>query len=596
MIHNNPLAMADKKETANFKEQRKEIYAKIYERFHSKLWSLRENHPQQKAVFRIDTPKGVLVKIMDLEFLFQSNGKIKLQSGKAAWAKSTFLTLYSEIGRHFSSLIEDTVFPVDENRPTIPDEIDLLIPAATISEFISRLSSALECSSGEDEDHLAGIDFVHDEVHGIAIQCEDPVGPIRQFIKEHPKTSPSHEMIKLCATNLARIRTFNKARGHAVHKLKGGGAFGMPLLRLAKYAAVEFIRATNQEALRLTWLSDVSRNATITRYNQVVRFLPLYRQVSMDAPSLLTFFDLTLSRLGREERNEWIRDPLFVLHNLRRYWINKGLSKAGWRLISQCSITEMKTWMMWFRKNQEQFIFLANLCPPRQIPATATGLSILHEFKERKELQIDRFPQFIETFLRSYAALPRGRKEEIKFEREDRKRSLRDAFSDIADYLASIEDGETPMPTVPQNAGLNWWTRQQQAWHVDIAIRHAKKTKRRNKSWTSLVMEHRNDSFAACALTTSVDLIIEGDLMSHCVGGYDRYCSSGSARIFSIRRGEERIATLELTFDPQINQWAIAQLRGKYNRAVDDAVWAFAKEIVDAYTSAWKSTRQELAA
>ena len=592
--------MKDRKESGEIKEQKKQIYAKIYEYFHAKIQAQRENNPQRKAVFTQRTAKGSSLKILDLEFLFQANGKIKVLSEKKTFASCAFLHMSTTLCSHFLAFIENAVFPREiADKPSIPHEIDLLI-APQIDRLIRKCDTAI--AERRDMRRLTPDDLLLFDPVAVDnyvyqhIQCEAPDAQLLQFLKENPESRPPRAMVKHYAQNLARIEAFNSARGYVVHKLKGGGAFGMPVSRLARFAAAEFVRSLDPEILRLTWLSDASRHATITRYNQVISFLPLYRQVHHDAPRLLNLLDVTLNTMSRQARARWLRDPPFILHNLRQYWLDKGLSKAAWRLVSQSGITEMKSWMKWLREDRATFIFLANLCPPRQLSPTSTALCRLHYFTDRRDIQLNVFPQVVETFFRSYGAVRRGRTEKTKLQRAARLQRLDTEYSDLADYLLAIQDGHAPMPVIPHGAGLSWWTRRQQAWHVDVAIQNARRAKKRDKSWKSLVTEYRNDIFAAHALITSEDLLIEGYLMNHCVGGYDKICATGNVRIFSIRQGDERLATLELAFNSQSRKWVIAQLRGKCNCEVDHPILDFAHEVLDAYASAWSASKKKLAA
>jgi hypothetical protein len=67
--------------------------------------------------------------------------------------------------------------------------------------------------------------------------------------------------------------------------------------------------------------------------------------------------------------------------------------------------------------------------------------------------------------------------------------------------------------------------------------------------------------------------------MSHCVGGYDDQCYRNISRIYSIRRGDERVATLEIRrYDGKLT---IGQLYAFGNRRVkDESVTKFAKKVL----------------
>ena len=84
----------------------------------------------------------------------------------------------------------------------------------------------------------------------------------------------------------------------------------------------------------------------------------------------------------------------------------------------------------------------------------------------------------------------------------------------------------------------------------------------------------RASGFNLVELTSARDLVEEGDAMNHCVATYASDVAQGQCRIYSVRRGNRRIATLELQWPrnrrgrPFINQ-----LLGHSNVAVDREVY-----------------------
>lgn len=84
----------------------------------------------------------------------------------------------------------------------------------------------------------------------------------------------------------------------------------------------------------------------------------------------------------------------------------------------------------------------------------------------------------------------------------------------------------------------------------------------------------RSSGFNLVELTSARELVEEGDAMNHCVATYASDVAQGQCRIYSVRRGKRRIATLELQWPgnrrgrPYINQ-----LLGHSNVAVDREVY-----------------------
>ncbi len=75
-------------------------------------------------------------------------------------------------------------------------------------------------------------------------------------------------------------------------------------------------------------------------------------------------------------------------------------------------------------------------------------------------------------------------------------------------------------------------------------------------------------------LRTPNELREEGDLMRHCVGDYSDQVAMGACLIYSIRRGNDHIATAEIR--PDLRRKGdpfIAQMRGPENIDVDVGVW-----------------------
>ncbi len=75
-------------------------------------------------------------------------------------------------------------------------------------------------------------------------------------------------------------------------------------------------------------------------------------------------------------------------------------------------------------------------------------------------------------------------------------------------------------------------------------------------------------------LLTARDLFEEGEAMNHCVATYASAVAQGHCKIFSVRRGGRRVATLELRWpNHRINRPVVNQLLGHSNVAVDREVY-----------------------
>ena len=120
--------------------------------------------------------------------------------------------------------------------------------------------------------------------------------------------------------------------------------------------------------------------------------------------------------------------------------------------------------------------------------------------------------------------------------------------------------------------GATWTSvmRRQVAWHRGLVEAQLAKSKldQANRQWSSLCPDVVRGEFTAKSLNTSDELREEGQLMLHCVGGYDMACFANKSRIYSIRKNGERVATVEVKLTNK--GWALGQLYGTQNTVVKD--------------------------
>ena len=96
--------------------------------------------------------------------------------------------------------------------------------------------------------------------------------------------------------------------------------------------------------------------------------------------------------------------------------------------------------------------------------------------------------------------------------------------------------------------------------------------------WPGLTHTVLYDNFRIVPLNSVEDLLEEGEEMCHCVGSHDYIEASrlGDSRIYSIHRGNERLATVELELidDPlPDNAVQLGQVQGPENSRVEHNVW-----------------------
>lgn len=104
-------------------------------------------------------------------------------------------------------------------------------------------------------------------------------------------------------------------------------------------------------------------------------------------------------------------------------------------------------------------------------------------------------------------------------------------------------------------------------WHMAMSLLH--KSKIKNTVFSPPPIEGTVvDGYEIIPLICTHDLIDEGNIMNHCVGGYTSFVLNGHSYVYSIRKDGHRIATLDI--NPKIK--IINQLQGPENTSVDKKV------------------------
>ncbi len=107
-------------------------------------------------------------------------------------------------------------------------------------------------------------------------------------------------------------------------------------------------------------------------------------------------------------------------------------------------------------------------------------------------------------------------------------------------------------------------------WHMRCLYEYCNDDKRNAGRWFAL---QRVSGIRIVPLRTPIELADEGEKMGHCVADYTEYVLSGICLIYSIRRGNRHLATLEVRpRSLRDGNPRIIQLRGPHNAAVDEDV------------------------
>jgi hypothetical protein len=108
-------------------------------------------------------------------------------------------------------------------------------------------------------------------------------------------------------------------------------------------------------------------------------------------------------------------------------------------------------------------------------------------------------------------------------------------------------------------------------WHAELAAKadHEQFLQQhgfrfdQERDYSPLPSQAEVDGFTFIALTSGLTLFIEGRAMRHCVASYVREVMLGGTRIYSVKKGEDRVATLELR--PLGERFIQGQLKGPCN-------------------------------
>jgi hypothetical protein len=117
-----------------------------------------------------------------------------------------------------------------------------------------------------------------------------------------------------------------------------------------------------------------------------------------------------------------------------------------------------------------------------------------------------------------------------------------------------------------------------------------------SKRWGTLIDRYQTGhDYDVIPLLNANMLIDEGERMGHCVGGfgYASRCTDGTCRIFSIRRGRESLATVEI-YPTGHGPWMLMQIRGPANADVGPALSGVADRLLKKWEEARERNQPEL--
>ena len=119
---------------------------------------------------------------------------------------------------------------------------------------------------------------------------------------------------------------------------------------------------------------------------------------------------------------------------------------------------------------------------------------------------------------------------------------------------------------------IRWIRRHMNNWRTQLALPDPinKFPKSRNTRWEPLgingmKIESDEGIWSIVELLTGEELMVEGGIMQHCVGQYDRFCVRGRASIWSVRLMRNEVQKRVLTLELCPTRRVIVQAKGKRN-------------------------------
>jgi len=141
--------------------------------------------------------------------------------------------------------------------------------------------------------------------------------------------------------------------------------------------------------------------------------------------------------------------------------------------------------------------------------------------------------------------------------------------------------------TKPQVDTRRSWRRmvsEASAWRQEMTVRLRSE---KFPPWQFAIDRYDTCDFGFVALKTPADLWVEAVAMSHCLYAIRRCCENPKpSRFFSMRRGERRVATVELQNDKRGAGWFVRDVRLSFNRLPGPDVIGAAELLAGAYTEA----------
>jgi hypothetical protein len=139
--------------------------------------------------------------------------------------------------------------------------------------------------------------------------------------------------------------------------------------------------------------------------------------------------------------------------------------------------------------------------------------------------------------------------------------------------------------------------RQHQEWRLEQVLQREARSPA-PAQWPVFVPAVEWEGLRFVGLASDAALLVEGNAMNHCIGGYGERCRGGMLRAYSVREGKSgtRVATLTVE-EAAPGRWRIDAIKGNYNapvtKRVEEAASAVLRSLEEAHAQ-FVATRAQM--
>jgi hypothetical protein len=176
------------------------------------------------------------------------------------------------------------------------------------------------------------------------------------------------------------------------------------------------------------------------------------------------------------------------------------------------------------------------------------------------------------------------------------KRFIDEEVTPLAQWFFATQQHRKPEAN-QLKAGWPTLERLHQEWRLQQIVQREARSPA-PAQWPVFVSAVEWEGLRFVSLASDAALLVEGDAMNHCIGGYGDRCRGGMLRAYSVREGKSGIRVATLTVEEMApGRWKIDAIKGNYNapvtNRVEEAAAAVMRSLEDAHAM-FPSTRAQM--